>query len=169
MDHTFPPPGYVSVDSAIDGIEVYMPTPETPEDHKPVVEFSCPQCGAGTAYSAEDGGLTCAHCGYYEAPEKEIVGKRASEFEFTVATLERAAQGWGEIRKEMACQQCGARTTLSPETLSHTCVFCGSNKVLQSQAAQDVLRPRFLVPFVIEAGACQEVARKWLGSSWMTP
>ena len=34
----------------------------------------------------------CTHCGYYEPPQQEIVGKGAEEFEFTVETLERAAQ-----------------------------------------------------------------------------
>ncbi|MBN1992884.1 MAG: hypothetical protein JW953_09270, partial [Anaerolineae bacterium] len=30
-------------------------------------------------------------------------------------------------------------------------------------------RPRFLIPFTIEADACQNFTREWLGSSWMTP
>jgi predicted RNA-binding Zn-ribbon protein involved in translation (DUF1610 family) len=165
----FPPPGYIPTYSKMDGIDVFMPAPPETDPQKEVVDFKCPQCGADTAYSAADGGLTCSHCGYYEAPKKEAVGKQASEFEFTVQTLERSAQGWGEQRKEMACQSCGAQTSIPVDELSYTCPFCGSNKVIQRQAPQDVLRPRFLVPFKLETSACQPIARDFLGSSWMTP
>lgn len=171
MTITFPPPGFIPAESAIPGIEVYMPAPEETETLPEVQEFKCPQCQATTAYSVADGGLRCAHCGYYEPPAKPIVGKGAQEFEFTVETMTVASQahGWGETRQELQCQNCNARATLPPGRLTHTCPFCGSNRVLQQDAPQDVLRPRFLIPFKIEADACRPIAQKWLGSSWMTP
>lgn len=164
----FPPPGYIPVQSAIAGIEVYQPAPQN-EKHQPIVDFKCPQCGATTAYSVADGGLTCTFCGYYEAPQSQTVGKRAEQFEFTVETMQRAAQGWGAERNEITCQRCGAATTLPTDALTHTCPFCGSNKVIQRAAPQDDLRPRFLIPFSVQPEGCSKIAREWLGSSWMTP
>ena len=41
--------------------------------------------------------------------------------------------------------------------------------MIQRQAPQDVLRPRFLVPFKLAAEDVRSIAREWLGSSWMTP
>ena len=169
MTDQFPPPGYVSTQSRLDGIEVFMPAPPESAPQQEVVDFKCPQCGATTAFSAADGGLTCSHCGYYEAPEKAVVGRSATQFEFTVETMQRAAQGWGTERKELACQDCGATTTIPNDSLTHTCTFCGSNKVIQRQAAQDILRPLFLIPFKIEAQDCQKFVHEWLGKSWMTP
>ena len=169
MKKTFPPPGFVLTESAVAGIEVYMPAPVKPEEERETVDFKCPQCGATTAYSVADGGLTCTHCGYYEAPEKPVVGKQAAEMEFTPQALAQAALGWGAERKELACQSCGALTSTPSESLTHTCVFCGSNKVIQRLAAQDMLRPRFLIPFKVEVGKCQGITQQWLGSSWMTP
>jgi predicted RNA-binding Zn-ribbon protein involved in translation (DUF1610 family) len=165
----FPPPGYIPLDSAIDGIEVFGPAPTESSPGKEIVDFKCPQCGATTAFSASDGGLTCTHCGYYEAPEKPIVGRMATEFEFTIETMERAAQGWGEVRKELACQNCGAVTSIPFEELSYNCPFCGSNQVIQRQAAQDMLRPRFLIPFKLDGEKCSRLAIEWLGNSWMVP
>ena len=89
---TFPPQDYVVTKSAIDGIQVFMPRPPD-EKQDEVVAFTCPQCTASTAYSAENGGLTCTYCSYYEPPEQEVVGKGAEEFEFTVATMERSTSG----------------------------------------------------------------------------
>jgi ribosomal protein L37E len=168
MTETFSPEKYVPVPSALEGIEVFAPAPEDSAPHLPVVDFKCPQCGATTAYSVPDGGLTCTHCGYYEPPERPVVGKGAQEFEFTVETMERVAHGWGEPRTEMECQNCGAITYLSVGSLTSTCSFCGSNKVIQREAPQDVLRPRFLIPFKIDEAKCSELTRDWLESSWMT-
>lgn len=169
MNDQFPPPGYVWVESKLDGIEVYQPAPVAEEKPVDMINFDCPQCGATTAYNVSDGGLTCAHCGFYEPPKQAVIGKRAQEFEFTVETMERSAQGWGEARKDLECQNCGAVTSLPIENLTHTCVFCGSNKVVQRNAQQNILRPLFMIPFKIEIDACYKIARQWLGSSWMTP
>jgi len=169
MPSTFPPPGFIPTRSAVSGIEVYIPSPPEAGPQQGVLEFKCPQCGATTAFSATDGGLTCTYCGYYEAPKEAPVGEKADKFEFTVETMQRAAQGWGEERKEMECQSCGAFTSLPVDSLAHTCPFCGSNKVIQRQAPQDILRPRFLIPFKVDGSACQRIVKTWLGSSWMTP
>jgi predicted RNA-binding Zn-ribbon protein involved in translation (DUF1610 family) len=169
MPEPFPPLNYVQVASKLVGIDVFAPKPEDSGPQQPVVDFKCPQCGATTAYSVQDGGLTCTHCGYYEPPSKPVVGKGAQEFEFTVETMERAAHGWGEPRTEMECKNCGARTLLPVDALTFTCPFCGSNEVIQREAPQDVLRPRFLVPFKVDAASCNALTQEWLGSSWMTP
>jgi ribosomal protein S27E len=173
MMSNFPPPGFIPTESAVPGIELYCPAPQDAERHQEVLDFNCPQCGATTAYSVADGGLTCAHCGYYEPPKQQMVGKGAQQFEFTVDTLraaaQRDAQGWGQARREVACQNCGAILSVPADVLTQTCTFCGSNKVIQRDAPQDALRPRFLIPFKLDGAACSQISKQWLGSSWMTP
>ncbi len=160
--------GFVKTKSAVPGIEVYMPTP--PEaDGREVVDFRCPNCDGATAYNTDDGGLTCSFCGYHEAPQVEVVGKGAQDFEFTVETVERSVNGWGQERKELVCNSCASHITLSTEMLSHTCPFCGSNAVVQTRAPQDVLRPRFLVPFVTTSEDCRRQTAAWLQNNWMLP
>ena len=168
MSELFPPTGFVKTKSAVTGIEVYMPRPPE-EDGREVVDFRCPHCDGATAYCTDGGGLTCSFCGYHEAPQVEVVGKGAQEFEFTVETVERATNGWGAERKELVCNSCTAHTTLSTEMLSHTCPFCGSNAVVQTRAPQDVLRPRFLVPFATTTQDCRQKTAAWLQNSWMLP
>ncbi|MCP4363187.1 MAG: hypothetical protein GY796_34740 [Chloroflexi bacterium] len=168
MSNPFPPPDYIRTESTIPGIEVWMPKPPD-EKHQEVVEFRCPQCDASKAYSADDGGLTCSFCGYYEAPQVDLVGKGAEEFEFTVETMERATQGWGAERKELVCGRCDAHTTVPTDSLTHTCPFCHSNQVVQVKAPQDVLRPRFIVPFKMDSEMVRGNTAAWMGSSWMLP
>jgi DNA-directed RNA polymerase subunit RPC12/RpoP len=168
MPDIFPPPNFVYAKSAIEGILVYRPAAPQ-ETQQPIVTFKCPQCGATTGYSVEDGGLTCTYCGYYEAAEQKTVGRQADKFEFKVETLERASQGWGSERLELSCQSCGAEVTIPEKSLTVSCPYCGSNKVLQHQAVQTGLRPKFLIPFIIDQRKCHDTAQQWLGSSWMTP
>ena len=169
MAQFIPPDNFIQTESAVPGIAVYMPAPAETGPHPEVVDFKCPQCGATTAFSAAEGGLTCSHCGYYEPPQKTAIGKGAATFEFTVETMQRAAQNGERDRKELICQNCGANTSVPAEALTHTCPFCGSNKVIQRAAPQDILRPRYLIPFKIEASACRDLAIQWLGSHWMAP
>ena len=163
-----PPRGYIPVKSAVPGITVFAPAPEK-EKLEAVVDFSCPQCGGQTAYSVAEGGLTCTYCGYHEAADNDVVGRAAESFEFTVETVQRAVQGWGETRKGLLCQSCGGQISLPEGALTAACPFCASNKVIHHTAAQDALRPRFLVPFQIDKARCQQISREWLGSSWLVP
>jgi hypothetical protein len=55
------------------------------------------------------------------------------------------------------------------QALVHTCAFCGSSQVLLKDAPGDILRPRFLIPFEVDAAQCNQLTRQWLGSSWMVP
>jgi predicted RNA-binding Zn-ribbon protein involved in translation (DUF1610 family) len=169
MSQTFPPPGFIPTPSTLPGIEVYMPAPKEAAPKAEVVDFKCPQCGAITAFRPADGGVTCAHCNYWQPPALGVVGRQAEKFEFTVETLQRAAHGWGAQRKDLACQNCGALTSVPPENLTHTCPFCNSNKVIQREAPLDILQPRFVIPFKFETARCAEIARPRLGNSWMTP
>jgi len=165
----FPPAGFVPTDSQVDGIAVYRPAPEETGPDRAVVDFKCPRCGGTTAYSVADGGLRCEYCGYYEAPEIDVVGKGAREFEFKVETMERAAHGWGVARNDLSCEGCGAQISVPTGEMTVSCPFCGSSKLVQRPANQDALRPRSLLPFEITADECRRTVRGWLGSSWMVP
>ena len=165
----FPPPDYILTKSSVDGIEIYKPLSVVDDQYQEIVDFKCPQCGAVTAFSIVDGGLKCTHCGFYKEPQKETVGKGAQQFEFTLETMERAIHGWGDVRKALECQNCGAEITIPVKAMTATCPFCASSNGVHRDASQDVLRPRFLIPFKIEEQECTKVAREWLGSTWMTP
>jgi DNA-directed RNA polymerase subunit RPC12/RpoP len=168
MPDIFPPKGFIQIASEIDGIEVFQPAPQ--EASKPAVEvFKCPQCGATTAYDLSTDGLSCPHCGYVSKPQSEVVGTTAIEHEFREDIVRSSSLGWGVERKDLVCQQCGAVLSIPVETLASTCSFCGSNRVINRVAAQDQIRPLFLVPYKVKPESCQAIAREWLGNSWMVP
>ena len=163
-----PPADFIPLPSLVDGIELYGPAPEE-ETREDTRTFKCPHCGGVTSYSAAEQQLTCPHCGRTQEVEAEQVGQRAAEFEFTLETVERARYGWGEERRELVCESCGAAVTVAPEVLTSTCAFCGSNHVLARSAPGDDLRPTALVPFSVDQAQCQAQVSECLGRGWMHP
>ncbi len=163
-----PPPGYQPIESAVAGITVYAPIPETTSvyDEK---RFTCPQCGATTHFDVRAGGVACEYCGYVATPHAEKVGRRASEHEFTLTTMLKAEQGWGLSRRELHCESCGADLAVTEEAISSTCAFCGSNRVNLRATDAEQLRPRYLAPFIIQPDTVRARVRDWLGRGWMHP
>jgi len=155
--------------SAVPGITVYRPRPQEKPNQDAPRTFTCPQCGAATQYDITAGGVACEHCGFTAQADAKQVGRRAEEFEFTLETLQQAAQGWGIERRELVCEQCGAILSLPEGALTATCPFCASHQVNVRAAAVDVLRPRFLIPFKIQGEALRTAAKNWLGKGWFHP
>ena len=169
MAHNYSPPtGFIQIESKLEGITVFAPAPEidlTPE----ATDFKCPQCGATTTYTPSIGGTTCQNCGYTHIHESDVVGQVAAEQEFTLDKLAVAARGWGTDRTELHCESCGADISVAANDLSSTCPFCASNRVISQVATQEFVRPRFLIPFTLEAEDCKPHVKEWLGKGWMHP
>jgi predicted RNA-binding Zn-ribbon protein involved in translation (DUF1610 family) len=168
MSNYIPPTGFIQVESKIKGITVFAPKQEidkTPE----AVQFKCPQCGATTSFTPSARGISCANCGYAQRNAPKAVGKAAEEREFTLDTLAISDRGWGSKRTELHCESCGADISISANALSSTCPFCLSNRVIARVATANLLRPRYLIPFILDSHECQTQVKKWLGKGWMHP
>jgi DNA-directed RNA polymerase subunit RPC12/RpoP len=163
-----PPENFGPVPSSIDGITVYAPIKPDQRDQAPVT-YHCPKCGAVTRYWVAAGGVACEHCGFTAAVETKTVGRMAREFEFTVETIEKAEQGWGESKLELHCDACGADMIIPEQVLAVTCPFCTSNRVNIRPAPSDQLQPLFLIPFQVRPDSNVERARQWLGTGWFHP
>ena len=163
-----PPAGYQPVPSAIAGITLYAPV-KGPDPNSAPVTYECPHCGAPTRFDVAAGGVACEHCGYQAPARAEQVGRQAKETEFTLDALQESRQGWGVARRQLHCDACGAELEVAENALTATCPFCASNQVNLRQSPGDHLRPRFLVPFAVQAADCQRQARDWLGRGWYHP
>ncbi len=162
-----PPEGFVPIPSQVEGIELYAPAPEKePEETR---TFKCRHCGGTISYSAAQRQLTCPYCGGAQEIAAEEVGQAAAEFEFTLETMARAQYGWGEERRELVCESCGAVVAVAPDALTSTCAFCGSNRVHARDVTGDLLRPTALIPFVVDKERVRPLVAGWMGRGWMHP
>ncbi len=168
QQHWNPPKGFIKVKSQIPNVVVYAPRPET-TDVDDVRTYTCPNCGATIAYDVQAGGVACEYCGYTSKVTSQKVGRQADEFEFTLTTINQAEQGWGEERQMLHCDSCGGELSIPKGALTTTCPFCTSNKVNITTSRDQVLRPRFLVPFKIQPKQTRALAAAWLGKGWFHP
>jgi len=163
-----PPSNYQAVTSALDGITVYAPIPESPKEEEPTA-YKCPQCGATTRFDIAAGGVACEYCGYTVPAQAQKVGVNAERSEFTLETLSQADKGWGLDRRMLHCDTCGAELSIPEGSLTSICPFCASNKVNVRTAPAENLRPRFLVPFKIKSETIGSGVQAWLNKGWFHP
>ena len=163
-----PPEQYQQVESAVTGVEVYAPIPKTVKPDSPK-KYACPNCGATTAYDVAAGGVACEFCGYVAPVHTVHVGRTAEEFEFTLDTISQSDRGWGEQRQILHCESCGAELSIPYGALTSTCPYCASNHVNVTTSLNEELRPRFLIPFKIDAAHSKQLVVAWLGKGWFHP
>jgi hypothetical protein len=95
--------------------------------------------------------LFCANCGT-EAPHPE--GERPVQTKVATHNFE--------------CQGCGASMSYDASARTLRCPFCSSEK-LDEQKDLKVLRPNWVVPFVIQQQDALGRMRQWMGSSFWRP
>ncbi len=163
----WPPPGLAPVASLVPGIEVYAPAPQETDDRSR--SFRCSQCGGTIQFDPGQRRLACPFCGAAQDLNVQQVGRAAEQAEFTLAAMARAPSGWGEERREIVCEACGAAVTVAPDVLTTECAFCGSQRVLARDVVPDLVRPMAVIPFAVGRDEMRTRVAAWLSRGWMHP
>lgn len=158
---------FKQVTSAVPGITVFAPVSAEPEAVP--VTFTCPKCGGRLGYDLKSSGIACEYCGYQAPVSTTQVGTRAGKFEFTLETLQAAEAGWGEMRNQLHCDNCGAELSYPKGAVAAACPYCASNKVNVTLSERKELRPQVLVPFAIKPDGLQAIISEWFSQGWLHP
>jgi hypothetical protein len=134
-------------------------------------KFPCPSCGAEKDFDAEHGKLVCAYCGHtatIPTTQEEI-----QEYSLETALQEMVdlphETGYGDDKRSMKCENCGAVNTVDANVISTECAFCGSNKVVPQDEVTQVIKPESLLPFTVDQGKAVTLFRGWLGRGFFRP
>jgi hypothetical protein len=134
--------------------------------------FPCTQFGASLAFAPGVGRLTCSTCGTVNDLPAVSAAEVAAAFEELDyrAALQQQAGNEGAIEQQIVtCPQCGAQTVFDPHVVASHCAFCAAPLVSVTAQASRRIRPRGLVPFVLEPKAAQERFRRWIEGRWFAP
>ncbi len=133
-------------------------------------QYKCQQCGANLAYTPGTTELTCAYCGAKNAIAAPAGPEEIEDSDFEAALAEPAA-GSDETEQihTVKCKGCGAETTLRPNVAADTCPFCDMALVVGAGETRTRIKPRYLLPFKIDAKAAGAAFRKWIGGLWFAP
>ncbi|MDD2386026.1 MAG: hypothetical protein PHP52_04525 [Bacteroidales bacterium] len=130
-------------------------------------EIVCSNCAAKLEFEPGTTSLTCPYCGTKN--EIEIRDESIDELDFE--QFLKDAEVGGEIEEVLtiACNACGAITTLDPNVVSGDCPFCGNKLIVKSESTSKQIKPKSLLPFKIKAKEAQESFKKWLNKLWFAP
>src|SRR5579875_3493522 len=119
-------------------------TPPPPLPVEPIA-FTCPACGASTAYAPGTTTMKCPSCGavqQIETDDHTIVEHSYDEWA-TLAPKPVATIGTVTLR----CQGCGATT--ETDDIAGTCQFCGG-VLVALQNPEGLIAPEAVVPFGLD-------------------
>lgn len=136
-----------------------------------VHKFPCPSCGAEMDFDAEHGKLVCAHCGHTSNIPVTEEAIREYDLEAALATMAAIPHeaGYGDDKRSIKCQSCGAVNTVDTNVISTECAFCGSNQVVPQDQVAQVIKPESLLPFQVDRDKAVSLFRAWLGRGFFRP
>ncbi len=139
------------------------------EDH--AQKFPCPQCGAELNFDAEQGVLACPSCGHTSTVPVTEQAIKEHDLETALQEMVDAPRemGYGENKRSIKCESCGAVNTVDANVVSTECAFCGSNQVVPQEQVAQVVKPESLLPFQVDQARALELFRAWLGRGFFRP
>ena len=106
----------------------------------------CPSCGGTLDFNPKTGELVCVYCGTeVDIADDEKI--RAAETALDEADFTKNCD-WGEEKRVVVCNSCGAETVYSRDTVSGECPYCGSNQVMEA-GGENIMAPGGVCPFTV--------------------
>lgn len=150
-----------------EGAAVEPRHPTSPEDAQSQ-SFACPRCGGRMSFDIHQEGLVCHYCGYIQATEQELAAESAEQpIDFVMPTTR--AHRWAEAQQRVCCERCGAVTLLPPGQKADQCPYCGSNRLVGSTEAVELVDPQVIGLMKIDAQEAIQRVKGWLGKGLFTP
>lgn len=130
-------------------------------------ELKCTGCGAILQFKPGTKSLTCTYCGAENVIEASTEVIEEIDFEKFISTQYEKEEKIEVVT--VRCSACGASLTLQPNVTSDHCPYCAANIVVQTGSTSKVLKPKSLVPFVIDKKKAAEFFRTWINKLWFAP
>lgn len=130
--------------------------------------LQCSNCGATLHFAPGTHQLQCTYCG----AANEIASTDNSpivSFDYQTFIDNNNGHVNQQTEKVVSCKNCGAATTLPPEVNSDNCVFCTSPLVLSDIENKQLVKPHYVLPFLVPQQQASESFRKWLSKLWFAP
>ncbi len=130
-------------------------------------KLACNDCGAILSFKPGTKHLKCEYCGAEnEIESSEEVIEEIDYDKFISNQLE------SEEKIEVVsvkCTTCGAQVSFPPNITSDECPYCASNIIIKDGSSSLLLKPKSLVPFVIDKKKANTLFKTWIGKLWFAP
>ncbi len=130
-------------------------------------DIVCTNCAAKLVFEPGTTSLACPYCGTMN--EIEISAESIDEMDFE-QFLKDAEHGSDiEEISTIACDACGAVTSLDKNVVSSECPFCGNKLIVKNESTSKQLKPKSVLPFKITSKQAMDSFKGWLKKLWFAP
>lgn len=133
-------------------------------------EIKCSCCGAKLTFAPGTMSLKCEYCGTMNdiMVDESKMQEAVQELDLLKAFENLDNEQMVEVHA-VKCQCCGAETTFGENVVSQKCDFCGSPLTIKQGSTVKQIKPKAILPFVIEQRKGQELYNQWLKDLWFAP
>ncbi|MCG8569982.1 MAG: hypothetical protein MJB14_07555 [Spirochaetes bacterium] len=130
-------------------------------------QFPCPNCAGNMQFDPKTQKLVCPYCQH----ALDIANDQQTIKEYDMKTAEEKANyNWGEQKRVIKCEGCGAETILAPTKTADFCAFCGSSHIInQNESDSKTIVPETLIPFQITKKNAQSAFQTWIKKRFFAP
>jgi predicted RNA-binding Zn-ribbon protein involved in translation (DUF1610 family) len=117
------------------------------------------------SFDPETQSLICAYCSNKIDISSE--NNTINEYDFETAE-QNAPTDWGNKKRIIKCESCGAETILDENSTAEFCAFCGSSHIIKQDDKSDIT-PESLIPFKISNDKAKLAFKTWIKSKFFAP
>lgn len=129
--------------------------------------FKCESCGAVMHFEPGTHTLKCDFCGAVnEIPTEQ---QTIQSFDYLKFIDDNTTADEIQVVNTVKCNSCGAVTTLESNTVSGSCTFCGSPLLTVNQQQQEVVKPHYVLPFIVNSQQAKKNFGVWMKKLWFAP
>lgn len=127
--------------------------------------FLCPSCGGNMLFNPEKQKLVCMYC----SNESDINFEKDNINEYDFYHAEQTSnKDWGNEKRIIRCDSCGAETVLDENSTAQFCAFCGSSHIIKTEDKMGIV-PESLIPFKISNDKAKELFSNWIKKLFFAP
>jgi ribosomal protein S27E len=134
--------------------------------------FPCQTCGADMRFDPAQQLLLCDHCGHSEKIGQDggpwTAASQIRELDYQAALRDQLPEAELETTQVMTCPNCGAQVDFEPAIHAKECPFCAT-PVVTGTGEDRHIKPKALMPFVLDEKAARAAMKSWLGRLWFAP
>jgi len=132
--------------------------------------YKCTGCGADLTYAPGTTQLQCQYCGTQQQIASETGNTIVNENDYLKYLSERAIDSSEkQTIHTVNCKSCGATVTLDSHVTSDKCIFCGTPLIVSESQTNQIIKPKYLLPFTITQQDAHTRFKTWLSKLWFAP
>lgn len=129
-------------------------------------KFSCKSCGGNMEFDPESQSLKCPFCN--STSPIESTSEKPQTYDYNTADTS-ASHDWGEQKRLIKCDSCGAETMIDPNKTADFCAFCGSSHIANQEDTNPAIAPETIAPFMISKSKAIASFKTWISKKKFAP